>query len=154
MFIGGSFMTMGKLGYYTYRLLQLSTDVRDTDESKHEAEPICYPGFKCLALLWRRAVRHYRPFEAFHGMTEPDFSPICWARLLTTKTRRFLNAVCKSTKKRNTRANYAFKKSIRIRSASRPFQAYVFIRCSLKTVHFITGTHACTDKGIRLANYW
>ena len=39
-------------------------------------------------------------------------------------------------------ASSAFKKSIGIRSASRPFQSYVFIRCSLKTHHVITATSA------------
>ena len=57
-----------------------------------------------------------------------------------TKTRRFLTQFAKSQKQSNTRANYAFKKSIGIRSASRPFQSYVFIRCSLKTHHVITAT--------------
>ena len=108
---------------------KLNSRLKSATQMSHgHAELICYPD---LALLSRRAAWH-----VFRWITE--------TRLLMTKTRRFLTQFAKSQKQRNTPANYAFKKSIRIRSASRPFQAYVFIRCSLKTDHFITATRTHT----------
>ena len=124
---------------------RLSYRLKSATQMSHgNAELICYQD---LALFSRRAAG----YEWLPSLISPNYwarlSPIYWARLLMTKTRRFLTQFAKSQKQRNTPANYAFKKSIRIRSASRPFQAYVFIRCSLKTHHFITATrtHAHTN---------
>ena len=69
------------INYYSYRLLQLSTDIRDTDESQHEAELICYPGFKCLAysggvrLDTIAPLKHFAELlsPTFRRFTEPDF---------------------------------------------------------------------------------
>ena len=135
-------MFLSALAWKLTILLRLQTDRQGDTPGKS----FIVTGFKCVALLWRRAVRHYRSFEAFRRITEPDFSPIYSARLLMTQTRRFLTQFAKSQKQRNTRANYAFKKWIRIRSASRPIQAYVLIRSSLKTHHFITATDRQTDR--------